>query len=310
MVKKKLSVMLALATVLLWGSSVQAEGIVLSQDSAWVFSGNLAATFNQVALTHWVAGGENTLGGQATALLDLKYAKRKNLWQNTLELGYGVMKQGEQGIIKNLDKIDFASQFGYQATKAWYYSALLGVKTQFSAGYKYPDRDHPISDFAAPLYVQFSLGADFKPDDHFSAMLSPATARLTYVRDPELANAGAFGVKAAVYDPVSGAIVKSGEKMRFELGGYIKLGYKNSFFKNMLGLTTKLELFSNYLEKPQNIDVNYDLLLDFKLTSVLTARAQLTLIYDDDQKLPDKTGKLVPYLQIRQMFGLGLAYRF
>ena len=78
----------------------------------------------------------------------------------------------------------------------------------------------------------------------------------------------------------------------------------------MLGLTTKLELFSNYLENPQNVDVNYDLLLDFKLRSFLTARAQLTLIYDDDQKIPNAAGKPVAALQVRQMFGLGLAYRF
>ena len=107
-----------------------------------------------------------------------------------------------------------------------------------------------------------------------------------------------------------GVRITPGENLRTELGGYIKLGYTNSYFNNMLGLTTKLELFSNYLDKPQNIDVNYDLLLDFKLNSFLTARAQLTLIYDDDQKLPNAAGKPVAALQVRQMFGLGLAYRF
>ena len=306
---RSLSLVVAVAAMLLFVGSASAQGVVLSRDSTWVFSGNLSATFNQVALTNWVAGGENTLGGEAAALLDLKYAKSKQLWQNTLELGYGLMKQGDKGVIKNLDKIDFASQYGYQATQAWYYSALFGVKTQFAAGYKYPDTKNVISDFAAPLYLQLSLGASYKPDNHFSALISPLTARWTFVMNQDLADQGAFGVKAGTFD-AAGVRTAPGENLRTELGGYIKLGYTNSFFNNMLGLTTKLELFSNYLENPQNVDVNYDLLLDFKVSSFLTARAQLTLIYDDDQKMPNAAGKPVAVLQVRQMFGLGLAYRF
>ena len=306
---RSLSLVVAVAAMLLFISSARAQGVVLSRDSAWVFSGNLSATFNQVALTNWVAGGENTLGGQAAALLDLKYAKDKRLWQNTLELGYGLMKQGDKDVIKNLDKIDFASQYGYQATQTWYYSALFGLKTQFAEGYKYPDTKNVISDFAAPLYLQLSLGANYKPDNHFSALISPLTARWTFVMNQDLADRGAFGVKKGTFDN-AGVRITPGENLRTELGGYIKLGCTNSYFNNMLGLATKLELFSNYLDNPQNIDVNYDLLLDFKLSSFLTARAQLTLIYDDDQKFPNAAGKPVAALQVRQMFGLGLAYRF
>ena len=305
---RKVSLLVA-AAMLLVGGGAQAQGIVLSQDSACVFSGNLAATVNQVTLTNWVAGGENTLSGEAAMLLDLKYQKDKQLWQNTLDLGYGITKQGKQTTIKNLDKIDFSSQYGYKASQSWYYSGLFGVKTQFSEGFKYPDTKHPISDFAAPLYIQLSLGATYKPDMHFTAMLSPLSARWTMVNNQLLADAGAFGVKPAEFDNM-GVMTKKGENLRTEVGGYVKLNYVNSYFNNFLGLNTKLELFSNYLDKPQNIDVNYDLLLDFKLSSFLTARAQFTMIYDDDQRLPDDNGKLVPRVQIRQMFGLGLAYRF
>ena len=305
---RKVSLLVA-AAMLLVGGGAQAQGIVLSQDSAWVFSGNLAATVNQVTLTNWVAGGENTLSGEAAMLLDLRYQKDKQLWQNTLDLGYGITKQGKQTTIKNLDKIDFSSQYGYKASQSWYYSGLFGVKTQFSEGFKYPDTKHPISDFAAPLYIQLSLGATYKPDMHFTAMLSPLSARWTMVNNQLLADAGAFGVKPAEFDNM-GVMTKKGENLRTEVGGYVKLNYVNSYFNNFLGLNTKLELFSNYLDKPQNIDVNYDLLLDFKLSSFLTARAQFTMIYDDDQRLPDDNGKLVPRVQIRQMFGLGLAYRF
>lgn len=295
MVKKFLGLLAGAMLLLgLGGASAQ---VYLNADSTWVFTGNASLTFNQVALKNWVAGGENTYGGEASALLNLTYTKGAQLWKNTLDLGYGLMQYGEEGIRKNLDKLDFSSQYGYKAANHWYYSAMYTMKTQFSPGYKYPDRDHKISDIASPLYNMFSLGMDYKPDTHLSVLMSPLTGRQTYVRSDYLSSLGAFGVE-------------KGEHSLWELGAYIKASYTNTYFNSMLGVFTKLELFSNYLNKPENIDVNYDLALDFKINSFLTARAQITLIYDDDQKITQDDGSQVAKLQIRQMFGMGLAYRF
>jgi len=84
----------------------------------------------------------------------------------------------------------------------------------------------------------------------------------------------------------------------------------NRFYKDRIGLNSRLELFSNYLSKPQNVDVLFDVVLDYQLLRFLTAKFQLTLVYDDDQKITTDSGQKMAALQVRQMLGVGLAYNF
>lgn len=278
----------------------------------WKFKGNVAFTMTQVMLHNWVPGGENSIAGEVTSYLQLDYLKNRHAWNTTLDLGYGLMKQGEARVVKNLDKIDFNTKYGFAAAKHWYVSALLGMKTQFAPGYKDPSLATRvlISDFAAPFYLALSLGIDYKPDTHFSGYFSPLAGRMTYVRRQELADLGAFGVEKAVLNPADGTIVTPGKKVRWELGAMLRLAYVNRFYKDQFGLNTRLELFSNYLKDPQNVDVAFDLVLDYKLLSFLTAKFQLTMIYDDDQKITTAEGNRMAVLQVRQMLGVGLAYNF
>lgn len=308
MLKKTFRLLIPSLAAVAMPAVLMAQDVAPKRDSAWTFSGNMALTFNQVSLFNWVAGGQNSLSGEATALLNLKYERGNSVWTNTLDLGYGLMKQGEDPTMKHLDRIDLNSQYGYRAARSWYYSAALGVKSQFAPGYKGADRTVKISDALSPLYVTLSLGADYRPDKHFSLLLSPLTGRLTYVKSQMLADLGAFGVMAA-YANEMGQMVP-GKHARWELGGFIKAVYNRTFLKDQLGLNAKLELFSNYLDKPQNVDVNFDIMLDYKLTNWLTARAQLTMLYDDDMKITLEDGRPVAKLQVREMFGVGLAYRF
>lgn len=302
-----------------FGQSDDVKRIVWGVDSSWHFFGNGSLTFNQTLLSNWVAGGESTLSFESAAFLGLTYDRKRVNWTNTLDMGYGLQMIGQESrdLRKHLDKIEFNSKFGYAALPVLYYSALFGAKSQFSAGYQYPNKGDKvkISNFVAPLYVDLSIGLDYKPDSHFSLFFSPASGRVTYVRDQDLADQGAFGVKKAVYDEF-GNVVTPGLNTRWEIGGRVRMTYMNAFFKNTLGLNAKLELFSNYIEKPENVDVNFDVVLDYELFSWLTARAQLTLIYDDDQKVvlnpeaPAAERMSAAKLQIREMFGIGLAYRF
>lgn len=282
-----------------------------AKKSPWNFSGNVGVTMTQVMLQNWVPGGENSISGEATSYLQLDYLQGRHAWNTTLDLGYGLLKQGEAPVVKNLDKIDFNTKYGYAAAKRWYVSALFSMKTQFAPGYKDPAKPTRvlISDFAAPFYLALSLGIDYKYDSHFSGYLSPVAGRMTYVRRQELADLGAFGVKKAVLDN-SGRVVTPGEKMRWELGAMLKLTYVNRFYNDRIGLNSRLELFSNYLNKPQNVDVTFDVVLDYKLLSFLTAKFQLTMVYDDDQKITTADGRQMAALQVRQMLGVGLTYIF
>jgi hypothetical protein len=259
-----------------------------AKEKLWKFGGNFSLTFSQVSLTNWVSGGENAISGAVGTLIAANYTKGKTKWDNTLDIGYGLTKQGEDKVIKNEDKIDFSSQFGKKASDKWLYSSLIGFKTQFAEGYSYPNDSVVISNFLAPAYIIISGGMDYRPSDKLSLFLSPITGRLTIVTDQELSDKGAFGVE-------------KGSNTRSEMGGFVRIVYQDKFFSENFSIRSKLELFSNYIEKPENIDINWDVSLNLRLGNYITARFQTLMVYDDD---------MVAKLQVKELFGIGFSYRF
>jgi hypothetical protein len=267
---------------------------------AWEFSGLNSLNFSQVSLTNWAAGGENSYAFNGLINLSLDYSKDKNDWSNVLNLGYGIQKQGEQDVRKTDDKIDFTSKYGRKVSKTFFISALLNFKTQFNEGKKYetsPDTSYVISNFMAPAYLQGALGMEYKPNKTFYAVLSPAAGKLTMVLDDTLSARGSFGV-----DP--------GSKTRMELGGSATIGVKKEIMKNV-NLTSTLGLFTNYLKNPQNIDVDWKLMINMKINDYLSANINTQLIYDDDIKTSDDEGNPEgAKVQFKEVFGVGLTYKF
>lgn len=304
-----------LSTLLFTGLVAQAQ----TRDSTknWIKGGDMGLNFSQSSFTNWAAGGENALSFTAYANVFSNYKKGENTWDNSLSMAYGLLQSGTTAPRKNEDKIDFTSKYGrYAFLKRWYYSALVNAKTQFADGYNFPDDSNVISRFAAPAYVLVSLGLDYKTTDGvFSLFISPATLKATIVNDQPLANAGAYGVDAAEYDAL-GNITKQGKLTRYELGGYLRAQFKKDIAKNV-NLASKLELFSNYLDNPQNIDVNWEVLMNMKINKFLTANINTQLIYDHDIPVPVEreinglkemgTG---PRLQFKEVLSLGLSYKF
>jgi hypothetical protein len=239
------------------------------------------------------------------------YKKDKSVWDNSLDIGYGLLKQGKDASFRKTDdKFDFLSKYGKEAFKKFYYALLFNFKTQMAPGYNYPDVTNKISDLFSPAYVVFALGMDFKPNPYFSAFIAPLTSRITIVRDKILSDAGAFGV-----DP--------GKKSKSEFGGYLRAIYskndfKSEFLKNV-SFTTKIDLFSNYATKPQNIVVNWETLIAFKINKFISANINTQLIYDDKIKVPfDKNGNgtietgesVGSKVQFKEILGVGFSYNF
>jgi hypothetical protein len=274
----------------------------------WNYKGDGALAISQVSLTNWSAGGENTFATNAMVNLFANFKQKKLSWNNSLALAYGFLNQESIKNKKTDDKIDLASQLGYVATKNWNYSLLFGFKSQFADGYNYPDDSTVISRFMAPGYLQLALGMEYKPDDYFSLFLSPLGARLTIVNDQRLADLGAFGVDPAIYDNEN-VLISHGKKHRWEFGASLKAVFLKEIAQNV-SLNTKLELFSNYLKNPQNIVVNWEVLLTLKVNSFLTTNIGTQLIYDDNIDIVDKSGASGPRTQFKEIIGVGLAYKF
>ena len=266
------------------------------------YGGFSTFTFNQVSLSNWAAGGENALSTTAILSLFGNYKKDKVAWDNTLDFGYGLLKNGSSKMRKNEDKMELNSKFGYKAFNKVFYTALVNFRSQFSAGYIYPNDSVPVSRFMAPGYLTIGLGLDYKPNDHFSFYFSPATGKFIFVTDQVLANQGAYGVDSAVI--VNGVMLKKGKNLRSEFGASISTQLKVDFSKNVT-LLSKLLLFNNYTDRnkanQKNIDVNWDVMLNIKAGKYLTTSLITNLIYD---------ANVMSRTQFKESLGIGFSIKF
>ncbi|MEZ7866171.1 MAG: DUF3078 domain-containing protein [Paludibacteraceae bacterium] len=274
--------------------------------ASWKKGGFSGLNFSQTSLTNWAAGGQNSLALNGLFNFFAVYKDTLNVWENTLDLGYGFLRQSSyDGIMKTDDRIEFNSKYGRKAFKNFYYAGLLNFRTQFSPGYNYPNDVDKISNFMAPGYLLAALGLNYIPNTYFNAFLSPLTGRLTFVLDEALSQKGAFGVA-------------KGEKRKKELGGYVRLAFaksdfKQGFFQNM-SIGTKVDLFSNYLKDPQYVDVNWETLLGMKVNKYITVSLNTQLIYDHDVRIDyNQSGSIdddSPRVQFKEILGIGFMYKF
>jgi hypothetical protein len=274
-----------------------------AKDTVWRCGGLFSVNLTQVSLTNWAAGGQNSISGNSLLSLFANYKRGKIAWDNSIDLAYGLVRQGKEGdVVKTDDKIDLSSKYGIKAFDHWYYSALLNFKSQFAPGYNYPNDSIAISKFLAPGYLLFALGMDYKPTDYFSLFISPATGRFVIVNDKLLSDAGAFGVD-------------SGKTVKTEVGAYLKAAF-NKDLSPTINLKTSLDFFSNYLDNPQNIDINFQLLLSLKVSKFISASLSAQVLYDDNTKIAVyKSDEITidhfgPRTQFKEVIGVGFAYKF
>lgn len=307
----KKSLQLVFLSVVLGASAYAQTDSTTVPENPWRLKSLFGLNGTQSSFVNWSAGGRNNLSVIGFISASADYSKNKWQWKNNLDLALGGMLYldaagKKQGLQKTDDKIDFATNLGYKIADKWYASFVGGFRTQFLDGFNMPNDSVRVSTFMAPGYVNLALGIDFTPNEHLSVFLSPLAAKMTFVLDDSLANVGAFGVKDATFN-TAGDVVSAGKRFRGEIGAYFRLTYNKELFKNV-NFKSRLELFSNYAVKPQNIDVNADMLWTFKVNSWLSASLNWTLIYDDDINIRDAKGGFGPRTQFKSVLGLGLSY--
>lgn len=280
----------------------------------WKMGGAGSITFTQVSLTNWAAGGDNSvsLNGYFNVFAD--YTKDKIVWSNNLEMGYGIIKQGDADSRKTDDILAASTQIGYKISKTVFWSSLLDFRTQFVEGL---DGDgNRISDFMAPGYLLVATGLDWQPSPIFSLTYAPLTGKFTFVSDQVLANSGAFGVDAGEIDPNNPLVfLTDGKTTRAELGSFLKAKLvKENVIKNV-NFTSKLELFTNYLQDFPTVDVNWQNAIVMKVNDFLSVNWQTQLIFDEDIQFVEvnATGDVISSesrVQFKSVFGVGISYKF
>ncbi len=300
----KRTIIALISFIMLAGMNFTAQGQEADTVKYWKNSGVFSLNMAQSSFTNWAAGGQNSVALNGLLSLGANYKKNKSAWDNALTIGYGKMVQqgSDLGWVKTDDRIDFQSKYGRQGSGKWFYSALMSFKTQMTPGYNYPNTEDKISDLLAPAYLLFSLGMDYKPTPEFTLFLSPLTSKNTFVNDDLLSAAGAFGVEP-------------GKKFRSELGAYLNAAYKKDEILKNVNFLTKLDLFSNYLNNPQNIDVSWEMLLVLKVNEFISATVNTHLLYDDDILIKvDEGSEGEPIMgkrtQFKEVIGVGLTYKF
>lgn len=271
-----------------------------AQDSVayWKFKSLYSLSGTQTSFVNWNAGGRNNISLIGSASASAYYTQDNIKWTNDLSFALGGIKYFDNkgiGAQKTDDRLDVSSTFGMQLSKGFFLTFASSFRTQSINGFSYPNDSVPVSSFMAPGFLNIGLGADFRKDDNFNIFFSSIALKSTFVLDDSLSAKGSFGVEP-------------GMRYRQEYGAYLKMKYNKALAKN-IEMKSKLELFSNYLHNPENIDVNTELVLLFRVNSLVSASAQWNLIYDDDIRITDALGNVGPRTQFKSVIGIGLSYK-
>ncbi len=265
--------------------------------SGWKTGAVTGVNLAQTALVNWSAGGESSVAINGLLSVFANYKNKKSAWDNSLDVGYGLLQQGKnKGFIKTDDRFDLLSKYGQKAFSDFYYTVLVNFKTQFAPGYNYPNDSVRISNFLAPAYLLGAVGLNYQPNSYFNAFIAPVTSKMTIVNDDVLSSAGAFGVTP-------------GEKTKTEFGGYARIIYSRNDFKSELlknvAFTTKLDLFSNYLKDPQNVDVSWENQIALKVNKYISVNLNTHLMYDADILYEGGPARV----QFKEILGVGFSMK-
>lgn len=266
--------------------------------------------FSQVQLSQWAAGGQSSASLIAKVDQFWEYDGTDFGWDIEFHGAFGLLhRPDDQIILKTDDRIELATKLGRRLKEKGSLTALGSFRTQLAPGYAtvngLPDANQVTSRIMAPGYLVLALGVDTKPTKTTTIFLAPFTSKSTFVLDDSLSSQGLFGVLP-------------GERSRHEVGGYVRVGLKEQVTENVT-YAVRLDLFSNYLEEPEAIDIFTDHVLTLKVNSWLSTTLGLTLIYDKDVELvlrepnpdiPGDLGDVGPGVQLKQILAVGLSLKF
>ncbi len=267
----------------------------------WTLTGKSNLGFTQTALSNWKAGGDNSFAFLFVFDGAANYAKNNITWRNSLQLRNGWVKPGGDKIEKNDDAVELISRFGVKAAKNWYYSAESDFRTQFFNGYKYPNRAQPISAFLAPAYWVVKFGFDYNPNKDLSLLLSPFSAKMTYVGDTAKVDPKSFGIG-------------EGKKSYWQTGLSADLNWRKQITPDVV-YNTKYKMFINYAAPFSKFDIRWENDLSFQLSTFINMNVRYYLVFDDDAKF--KTGRfdpvsekeiMKPRWQMKELITIGFTY--
>lgn len=279
--------------------------------NGWKSEGTVSLLINQAAFNHeWQGGGTTNYSGNLKVTYDLNYRQNQTSWDNRLLLDYGISKNKDDKYSrKTNDRLEINSILGQQIQDSnWYYSFFTNFKTQLAKGYVFDKDLDPedegyrteVTHIFSPAYLQFGPGMLWKKNNNLYVNIAPATAKFVFV-DKKF---------TYVDESVPGALdaynenkyfgIDANKSYRFEFGASIS-GYSKLTIVENVVMENILNLYVNYLEEPQNIDIDYLMNLNMKINQFITTNLTFQAIYDDNAARG---------FQIREALGVGVTFNF
>ncbi len=296
-------------SLLFLGSVAIAQDAEEAPKDGWDIGLGLGFDFAQLLqLNPKVGSGENRIGFGGAANVFANKKQGRFSWDNTASLQFGVQKLGA-GVIalgsdekipfqKSIDLLKFDSKVGYKTSEdsKFFYAAALGFMSQLTPTYfgsflkdlggsPYNDAN-PIAKLFSPAHLTISAGIDYKPQDNLSFYFSPIAYKAIIVADDNIADNEAFdgdGVGKAVSvhgNPWTSTSVFDNAFNQF--GALLRGNYNNKFLEDKIAFQSALTLYSNYLNNPQNIDVEWNNEFAFNIYKGLQLSLLLNFFYDHD----------------------------
>ncbi|MFC2097035.1 DUF3078 domain-containing protein [Bacteroidota bacterium] len=272
----------------------------------WSWWGESHLHIAQGAVSNWAKGGESSISADAELKAYCNYAFKNSKWENRFEILIGFLNsENTEEFIKNKDRILIDSKFGQKAFEHWYYTGYTSLLTQSFKGFNSPSDSIPVSKFLNPATITFGLGMDYKPNKKLSVLMSPISSKLTIVTDTALINQVRYGLN-------------EDKRIKKEMGAGVITRYKSTIYKN-IGLENILNLFTNYMDNPQNIDIEWKMIITMQINNYISTKISTHLIYDDDILVPlyervdgvrKKTGGTGKRVQFMETLSVGFSYRF
>lgn len=298
--------------------TIQTDTSKKANERGWIYGANINFSLTQVGNSNWIAAGGDNFSLSSAIAVNI-FANRKwgrKTWDNILDVNYGLVNTTTLGFRKVNDRLDFTSKYGYMPVK-WKkvsITALAQLRSQLTSGYEYnyfgTTEKRRNSGFFAPAYIIVAPGVEWKPNAWFSVFVSPASARWTIVSNAPYSYLGQGGIfNGQIETPLATLYgVDPADPIRSEFGAFVTATVKKNIFKTV-GYYSKLDLYSNYLKNPQNVDVFWTNQFKIKIGKFFNVSYQLDMLYDDNVKNPVRPASALG-LQVLSTFGVGFAYKF
>lgn len=286
------------------------------------FEGNIGITLNQLAITHWAAGGESSGSGRVTS--HITYSYKRELFSYVVNgiFAYGLANYAkDKRIEKSEDRCELSMTASHNSNTNFTFTSIASLKTQFTNGYSYPNDSVPISGFFSPAYLTLSAGYNYNYRDILSIYISPIAGKMTFVTNQSLADAGSFGVEGGYWNVINGdSTWVKGKNILSELGINVLIKYNHKINED-LSIFSTLNLYNNYMDPNKsnrwNIDVDWETGIKFIINKRISTILNIHLIYDDNIKFSVTENidgveitKQKPILQFKESLGITFLYKF